>query len=163
MESADIYVLGKLRWQFFGSLTFKSERLPERVRLAMFFALLRRTAKDFRCYFPALPWCLRQERGEITNRRHCHFLLTGLPARAVSVKTCMTLKVRWEQLGGGFARVSEFNPALNGVDYITKCLGHELNGADCYESAKFGGGTCDLMLSRAVWNVSNHARRQTGR
>src|ERR1700722_6641008 len=73
----------------------------------------RRTARDFRCYFPALPWCLRQERGEMTGRRHCHFLLTGLPAHAVSVKTCMTLKIRWEQLGGGFARVSEFNPALN--------------------------------------------------
>ena len=70
----------------------------------------------------------------------------------------MTLKVRWEQLGGGFARVREFNPQLNGVDYVTKCLGYELNGGDAYESAKFGGGTCDLMLSRAVWDTKHHAR-----
>lgn len=71
-----------------------------------------------------------------------------------------------EQLGGGFARVSVFNPQLNGVDYLTKCLGYplpDLNGADCYESAKFGSRSCDLMLSNAVWKVSSHARRQTGR
>ena len=164
MESAGIYVLSKLHWQFFGSLTFKSERLPERLRISMFFALLRKTAKDFRLHFPRLPWCLRQERGEIGGRRHFHFLLTGLPPNAASVKTCMTLKTRWEQLGGGFARVSEFNPQLNGVDYLTKCLGHEsLSGGDCYESAKFGFRSCDLMLSKAVWKISTHARRQTGR
>lgn len=111
--------------------------------------------------------CLRKSTFEIdrrhTNRRHYHFLFTGRPVRAVSVKTCITLKVRWEELGGGFAHVSESNPALNGVNCITKCLEHELSRDDCYESAKFGGGTCDLMLSKAVWKASNHARRQTGR
>jgi hypothetical protein len=59
-----------------------------------------------------------------------------------------------------------FNPQLNGVDYLTKCLGYplpDLNGADCYESAKFGSRSCDLMLSKAVWKISTHARRQTGR
>ncbi len=68
MENADVYVLSKLRWQFFGSLTFRSERLPERVRTSMFFALIRKAARDFRVYFPTLPWCLRLERGA---RRLC--------------------------------------------------------------------------------------------
>jgi hypothetical protein len=36
MESADIYVLSKLRWQFFGSLRFRTDRMPERVRITMF-------------------------------------------------------------------------------------------------------------------------------
>ncbi len=40
MESDDVYVLLKLRWQFFGSLMFRTERLSERVRISMFFALM---------------------------------------------------------------------------------------------------------------------------
>ena len=42
-ESADVYVLAKLWWQFFGSLTFRTER----VRISMFFALMRKAAKTF--------------------------------------------------------------------------------------------------------------------
>ncbi len=41
METAELHVINKIAWQFFATLTFKSERLPERVRLALFFALLR--------------------------------------------------------------------------------------------------------------------------
>ena len=40
VESPDIYTLSKLRWQFFGSLTILHERMPERVRITMFFALV---------------------------------------------------------------------------------------------------------------------------
>ena len=49
METADVYVLSKLRWQFFGSLTFRTERLPQRVRISMFFGLMRKAAKDSAC------------------------------------------------------------------------------------------------------------------
>ncbi len=31
-ESPDLWVLGGVRWQFFGIFTFKQERLPERIR-----------------------------------------------------------------------------------------------------------------------------------
>ena len=41
MEIPEIHILSKIDWQFFGTLTFKSERLPERVRLALYYALLR--------------------------------------------------------------------------------------------------------------------------
>lgn len=101
MESADIYTLSKLRWQFFGSLTFRSEQMPEQVRITMFFALIRKSAKDFRVYFPALPWCLRLEHGEIGERLHFHFLLTGLPENAVCVATCFAMMRTWEKLRGG--------------------------------------------------------------
>ncbi len=56
--------------------------MPERVRISMFFALIRKVAKDFRAYFPGLPWCLQLGRGEINHRLHHHFLLTGLPETA---------------------------------------------------------------------------------
>ena len=41
METGLTYTLQRVHWQFFGTLTFKSARLPERVRLSMFFALVR--------------------------------------------------------------------------------------------------------------------------
>ena len=31
-ESPDLWVLGGVRWQFFGPFTFKQQRLPERIR-----------------------------------------------------------------------------------------------------------------------------------
>jgi len=160
MESADVYVLSKLRWQFFGSLTFRADRMPERVRISMFFALLRKAAKDFRCYFPRLPWCLRLERGEIGDRLHNHFLLAGLPESGMCVATCFAMMRAWEnKLGGGHARIRVFDPRLSGVGYVAECLGYD--GADVYESAKFGSNGRDLMYSRAVWDEANHFRRHT--
>ena len=162
METADIYVLSKLRWQFFGSLTFRTERMPERVRTSMFFALMRKVSNDFRVYFPGLPWCLRLERGEINQRLHHHFLLTGLPENAASVATCFAIMRTWEnKLRGGHARVRLFDPRLGGVEYVAECLGYD--GADAYESAKFGQNGRELMYSRAVCNDANHFRRRVDR
>lgn len=160
MESPDIYVLMRIRWQFFGTLTFKSEKLPERVRVGMFYALLRQVAKDFGLYFPALPWCLRKERGEISGRLHCHFLLAGLPEHAVSQKTCFAMMAYWEKKRGGIPRIRIFDPHLNGVDYVAKCLGQGLDGADSYESAKFGSNGSELLYAEAVWDESNHFRKR---
>jgi hypothetical protein len=150
MESPDIYVLAQLRWQFFGTLTFKKERMPERVRLGMYFAMLRQLASKHGVYFPRLPWCLRQESGEQFGRRHFHFLLTGLPRNVVTISSCFVIMHQWEQHGGGMARVHVFDHALNGVGYITKCLGQTPDAGDVYESAKFGSRNCELMLSHGA-------------
>ncbi len=153
MESPDIDKLRRIDWQFFGSLTFKSERLPERVRLSVYFAMMREVAKQFRVFFPDLLWCLRQERGETTERRHFHYLLAGLPRQAVTPTTCFYLMSQSEQKGGGMARVSRFDPRLNGAGYLLKCLGYPADGGDSYESAKFGGSHCELMFSNAAEKV----------
>jgi hypothetical protein len=60
-ESPDLWLLCGVRWQFFGSLTFKQEKQH--------------------LYFPRLAWCRREELGELLGRRHYHFLLTGLRTR----------------------------------------------------------------------------------
>ena len=46
------------------------------------------------------------------------------------------------------ARNRQFNPALTGVDYITKCLS-EPDSGDVYEFDKFGLKSCELALSKA--------------
>ncbi len=160
MESADIYVLARLRWQFFGSLPFRTERLPERIRMSMCFALVRKVVKDFRLYFPNLPWCLRLERGEIGGRIHNHFLLGGCPKthpapRRVRDDADLGETAWWTSLNQSFR-----STRLSGVDYVAECLGYD--GADSYESAKFGTNGRELHYSHAVWN-ENHFRRRLDR
>jgi hypothetical protein len=153
MESPDIHKLRLIDWQFFGTLTFKSERVPERVRLSAYLAMMREVAKQFRVFFPHLLWCLRLENGEATGRRHFHYLLAGLPRQAVTITTCFFQMSAWETAGGGMARVHRFDPRLNGAGYLLKCLGEQTDAGDSYESAKFGGCHCQLMLSNAAEEV----------
>jgi len=42
----EIYALSLIEWQLFATLTFKSDKLADAVRLKMYFALMRETAKD---------------------------------------------------------------------------------------------------------------------
>jgi hypothetical protein len=75
----EIYALSLIDWQLFASLTFKSEKLTDAVRLKMFFALMRRQADNFGVHFKKTIWCLRTERSEATGRLHQHALIAGFP------------------------------------------------------------------------------------
>jgi hypothetical protein len=143
LESPDLLMLCGEHWQFFGTLTFKQERLPERVRQSMFNAAFRQLAQELHLHFPRLAWCRREELGEHLGRRHYHFLLTGLPARAVNISTCFFLMHAWEKMGGGMARVRLYNQGQDGLAYMTKCL----HGGDAYETSKFAEGLSHLTLS----------------
>jgi hypothetical protein len=155
MELPEIHVLNRIGWQFFGTLTFKSERLPERVRVGLYFALLRESKAIFGVKLMRLLWCLRQERGEVWGRRHFHFLLAGAPERTAIPTTCFWLQDKWEKLGGGMARIHVFDSRLNAGSYILKRSGFsESIGGDVYESAKFSNKACELMLADRVWKVA---------
>jgi hypothetical protein len=149
LESPDLHLLCGERWQFFGTLTFKQEKLPDRVRRAMFNAAFRQLAKTLHLHFPRLPWCRREELGDLLGRRHYHFLLTGLPARAVGLSTCFFLMAAWEKIGGGMARVRLYDQAQDGLEYVTKCL----SGGDAYETSKFAEGLSHLTLSDGLWRL----------
>ena len=142
----EIFHLARIGWQFFGTLTFKQERLPERVRLAMWFAFARITAGKSQVHFRRLLWVLRQERGERFGRRHFHYLIGGLPPGTVHPGECFAQMATWEKVGGGMARVYVFDQSLNGLDYIAKCLDAGL----AYETGKFGSGDSDLTLSHST-------------
>lgn len=158
METALTYTLQRVRWQFFGTLTFKSVKLPERVRLTMFFALVRRLCRWHKVPFRRGVWALRQERGEIGGRRHFHFLIAGLPPDAVQAATCMSLKAQWEELGGGMARVRKYDSREQGLEYLLKCLNATNAGANLYEVTKFSHAADEVMLSNSIWRPANHAR-----
>lgn len=158
----EIYALSLIDWQFFASLTFKSEKLTEAVRIKMFFALMRRQADHFGVHFGQTIWCLRTERGEATGRIHHHALIAGFPKHAPTTATCFSFMKIWEQLGGGMARVSPYSPRLDGVGYVLKGCDAEYRraGGDYYETRKFGSH-CDVMLSKSVFSVIE-GRRSIG-
>jgi len=158
METALTYTLQRVHWQFFGTLTFKSARLPERVRLSMFFALVRGLCRWHKVPFRKCVWALRQESGEIGGRLHFHFLIAGLPLYAVQVATCMSLKAQWEKLGGGMARVREYDSREQGLEYMLKCLSVPNGGANLYEVGKFSYSADEVMLSNSIWDPANTAR-----
>jgi hypothetical protein len=158
----ELYALSLIDWQFFASLTFKSERLTDAVRIKLFFALMRRQADHFGVHFQQTIWCLRTERGEATGRIHHHALIAGFPNQALSTATCFSFMRIWEQLGGGMARVSLYSPRLDGVGYVLKGCDEEYRraGGDFHETRKFGG-RCDVMLSKSIFSVIE-GRRQIG-
>ena len=159
----EIFALSLIEWQFFASLTFKSEKLTEAVRIKLFFALLRRQAEHFGVHFKRLIWCLRTERGEATGRIHLHALIAGFPQHARTPATCFSCMRIWEGLGGGMARVTVYSPRLDGVGYVLKGAEAEYRraGGDHYETRKFGG-RCDVMLSESVFRVIE-GRRSIGK
>jgi hypothetical protein len=155
MEIPEIHVLNRFDWQFFGTLTFKNERLPERVRISLYYALLREFCAEFGMKFPHLLWCLRQEKGEMFGRRHFHFLVAGAREALLNLSTCFWLMDKWEKLGGGMARIHVFDSRLNAGSYILKRSGFDESiGGDAYESAKFSSKACELMLAKRVWEVA---------
>jgi hypothetical protein len=159
----EVYALSLIEWQFFASLTFKSERLTDAVRIKMFFALMRRQAENFRVHFKKIIWCLRTESGGATGRIHHHALIAGFPQHARTKATCFAFMKIWEQLGGGMARVTLYSPLLDGVGYVLKRGEAELKraGGDFYEIRKFGGH-CDVMLSKSIFSVIE-GRRSIGK
>lgn len=150
----ELYALSLIEWQFFASLTFKSERLSDAVRIKMFFALMRRQAENFGVHFSKTIWCLRTESGEATGRIHHHALIAGFPQHARTTATCFAFMRIWEQLNGGMARVTLYSPLLDGVGYVLKGgeAEYQRAGGDFYETRKFGG-RCDVMLSKSIFSV----------
>ena len=92
----EIYALSLIEWQLFASLTFKSEKLTDAVRLKMFFALMREQADHFGVHFKETIWCLRTEAGEATGRLHLHALIAGFPQHALTTATCFAFMKIWE-------------------------------------------------------------------
>jgi hypothetical protein len=119
----------------------------------MWFSLARELCRWFRVPWSRAIWALRQEPGEITGRLHFHFLYAGVPPAAVQGATCLSVMAQWERIGGGIARVREYDSRKHGLEYIMKCLGNN-NGSNLYEVGKFSSSADGVMLSNSIWDPS---------
>ncbi len=151
METPELHILTRTPWALFGTLTFLREVIPTGQRLKMWFAFVRQAARAGAVAFPEVLWCLRMESGEQFGRRHFHFLIAGLPTHTGFRFMVMH---KWESIGGGMARIRRFDPTLNGVGYVVKCLTDEskwdTDRANEYELAKFARMSCELTLSKSL-------------
>lgn len=149
MESALLHTLQRFEWQFFGSQTFRSERLPEAVRLKMWHSFMRETASWSHVSPKKLIWALRMEHGESTGRLHFHFLLGNFPAAYHVRERAFAMMGVWQAYGGGITRVRPYKPVGDATGYIMKCLGIE--GANLYEGRKFSKTSESVLISDACW------------
>ena len=162
MHNPELHALAAVHWQYFCSFSFRSEKHCARLGPQMFVALVRTQARSFRVHFSEMLWCLRRERGESTGRWHQHAVIAGLPP-AAGARNCLALMSQWESLGGGIARVSQYDSSLDGLDYILKGSGLTESKAtrwagDYHELSKFGGA-CDVTLSKSVCRYLGNRNR----
>lgn len=168
MEKPDVYILSQVAWQFWITLSFKSDALQsEKLRQSLWFALLRGLAGWYRVDFNRLLWVRRAELGETSARLHWHALLAGLPDEAKHRATCFSIKNYWEKVGGGMARVYMYDRGRSALDYMFKGQAalegthHISDGAEHYESGKFGKSDRVTFSEGTVRLL--HRRRGIGR
>ena len=83
----------------------------------------------------------------------------------MTTRNCLAICSQWEKVGGGIARVTQYNSSLDGLDYILKGSGLTESVAsryagDYHELSKFGG-SCDVTLSESCIRVLD-GRRSIG-
>jgi len=164
-ENPDTFFLSDIYWQLFGGLTFRQADLSERVRLCMWFALVREIAKYNKVHFKDVIWCLRLECGDSFGRIHFHFLIAGLSQQNISMGNRFAIRALWKKLGGGVSVIDLYDSRLHGLPYIAGVLGCSASdigstGSMVYESAKFGAASSVLMLSKSVLKVIKAKHRR---
>ena len=168
-----VYNLNRIRWDFFGTLTF-AKVPPLYVRKACICEYLRRVAKAFRLkdWKWGLFYAVRHEYGEMTNRAHFHFLLT-IPHLSPNIHSARhRLKSIWQDGDKGcvgFADIRLYDPHRSGAEYMMKGSDWSLAKANAYELAKFAATDEELSLMvspSVIWKlhkrVSNNRKRKDG-
>lgn len=146
------YSLARVRWDVFGTLTFRSVPSPKRAygRAWRFF---HQAAELVQRPYSQLLIALRAEHGEMTGRFHFHFLLGGTQTRN-EITLAHQLEHRWFGLfgQGAISRCRPYDRSRAGVAYVMKCLNEGTWGANDYEIRKFNLADT-VTLSRSVFRV----------
>ena len=152
------YLLTLADWQLFGSLTWSDSQLGSvRKRQSNVDEFLRERCTRVGFCLSDLPLVIRWERGEQTERPHCHFLLSGLPETSLTRNECYTWNALWFRKYG-LARVRLYDPALRAevAEYMTPpdpewVRQSDIHQANRYERHKFD--LCDsLTVNDAAWS-----------
>jgi hypothetical protein len=146
-DAPDVFVLERVSWQFFVSLTFRGV-VPSIVgQDRMLFAWLRGAARRLGVHFHHLLWVSRRERGETFGREHFHLLIGGAPITRCNRTSVWALKNSWERFG--MARVASWDGRSNAIGYLLKPESF-WDGSKAYETSKFDTRIADLMVAHAV-------------
>ncbi len=159
MALPESIILSRYRsWRVFGSGTWSSPVVPRPIfQRKVLFAFLYATAKMAGIPFRRLVWATRHESGERFGREHYHWLL-GAAEWQPTLGDMFRLNALWDSFPkAGFSRNHLFNPELNGVEYVCKCLSGlalaDRLGGDFYEGSKFALRTSEVTLSNSLARV----------
>lgn len=144
------YSLARVRWDVFGTLTFRSVPTPK-IAFGRAWALMHRAAELLQRPYSRLLIALRAEYGETTGRFHFHFLLGGTQTRN-GITLSHQLEHLWFGMHGAISKCRPYDRSLAGVAYVTKCLGLKTAGANVYEVGKFNLADT-VTLSKSVFRV----------
>ena len=146
------YSLARIRWDVFGTLTFRSVPSTKRA-FGRAWAHMRHAAELSGQPYSQLLIVLRAELGEMMGRFHFHYLLGGTQTRN-AITLAHQLEDHWFGLfgQGAIAKCRAYDHTRAGVAYVTKCLTHGTLGANEYELRKFNLADT-VTLSTSVLRV----------
>jgi hypothetical protein len=148
-ESSDnfAYTLARIRWDVFGTLTFKGTVPRRPVAYGHAWKHFGQASKLSERPYAQLLIALREELGELNGRFHFHYLLGGTHTRN-AITLAHRLEHAWKGQTGAIAEIRPYDCSQAGVAYVTKCL----SGADVYEMNKFIAAD-QVTLSNSVYRV----------
>lgn len=154
-ECADnfAWTLARIRWDVFGTLTFKGRVPRRRIAYGHAWRHLRQAAELSARPYAGLLIALREELGEQNGRFHFHYLLGGTQTRN-AITLSHRLEYGWTGQTGAMAKIRPYDHSQAGVAYLTKCL----SGADVYEMNKFVSAD-EVTLSHSVYRVIGSLER----
>jgi len=114
----EYFRLKEVPWQLFATLGFRSQESAFSFRRVMLSAWLRAIAKPQRVHFKKLLFVSRLENGMSGEHWHLHVLVGGLGHLPPGFCGCADML--WKKRGGGFARITHFDPLRDGVGYVLK-------------------------------------------
>jgi len=143
------YSLARIRWDVFGTLTFRSVPSTKRA-FGRAWAHMHQAAELVERPYSQLLIALRTELGEMGGRLHFHYLLGGTWTRN-AITLAHQLEHRWFGMfgQGAIAKCRAYDRSRAGVEYVTKCLEEGLWGANEYELRKYNLADT-VTLSRSV-------------
>ena len=147
------WTLARLRWDVFGTLTFKGCVPRPRIAYGHAWRHFRQAAELSEQPYARLLIALREELGELNGRFHFHYLLGGTQTRN-AITLSHRLEYSWKGQTGAMAKIRPYDDSQAGVAYITKCL----SGADVYEMNKFISAD-QVTLSHSVYRVIRSLER----
>jgi len=141
--------LARLRWDLFGTLTFRQSPRP-RSAMGLVWRHMGQAARFGGQSYSRMLIAIREERGGVGGRLHYHYLLGGLQGNLMTL--AKRLEHDWRFTG--FGEIRPFDNAQQGVAYLVKTLGVR----DAYELDRFGRVSSrwdrvSLTLSRSVARV----------
>jgi hypothetical protein len=159
LTEPEVYALNRIFWQFFVTLTFRSDQLRPSSRRALMFSWLRDVAGIVpRTHFRKLLWVSRFEHGR-GLRGHFHLCIAGIDSRFITADLCARLELAWRIRAHARAEVLVYDHARDGVGYIMKIpSGGRGSASGLTDSSQHGDEEIIPTLSNSLYAAIRRGR-----